>query len=113
MILYLFFLNLEHEAMLYGYKPGHQLQLAYQGRVAWNYSTPREICRHLFKMFNNDPPSDYGERSMSVGDVIVLKGLAGISAYVLEDVGFRWIDLPMKENLEFAEWSTPHEHRTP
>jgi hypothetical protein len=94
---YRFFVNVEKDEQgrnvgFFGYEAGHALELAYQGEV----DAPDDLtcCEWLFERFNIAHPVDYRNRSMSVGDVVVLDGG---KAYTCANIGFREIILP--ENL--------------
>jgi hypothetical protein len=94
---YLFFLNTQTD-FLSGYRQGDKLELAYAGEVEVpsHLSSP-EACMHagcdtLFETFNIDHPNDYRNRSMSVGDVVILG--SNRIAYACESIGWKEIPLP-------------------
>lgn len=60
----------EYERFVHGYKPGAVLELAYSGEI--EAESEAEALSNLFEMFNIAHPSDYRNRSMSVGDVVSL-----------------------------------------
>jgi YodL-like len=94
---YRFFINQETDEQgrlvgFFGYQPGHKLELVYAGEVEAGGST-LHVCEELFYMFNVNRPKDYRNRSMSVGDVLLLTEEDGyVRAFSAESVGFREID---------------------
>lgn len=72
-----------------GYQPGHTLRLAYKGQV--DSADDLHACEYLFGQFNINHPADYRDRSMSVGDVVVLDG----RAYACAVTGFQSIAMPL------------------
>lgn len=61
-------------SMMDGYKPGDPLVLAYADTVEMDdlhYCDDSKL-EFLWRMFNQDYPPDYKQRSMSVGDVVIL-----------------------------------------
>jgi hypothetical protein len=98
-----------HVAMWDGYKPGDPLTEAWTDTEDFSYLGEGEaegiygsldICEVLFERFNVDHPAGYHNRSLSVGDVIILEdqrpGIVGDpkSAYAVAPVGFHQIELP-------------------
>jgi hypothetical protein len=108
---YLFFVNVQKDDAGYwlgfsGYQSGHALELAYAGEIAADSEQAatmretqeererfeeRDACNRLFEKFNINHPSDYRNRSMSVGDVIVFDNRR---AYACESVGWKEIPIP-------------------
>ena len=92
---YQFFLNQEKDEQgrlvgFFGYKPGHALELAHVGTLESDFIA---AANELFEMFNVNHPIDYCNRSMSVGDVLVLTNSDGIVlALAVAPVGFVEID---------------------
>ena len=82
------------------------MKLAYSGEV--EAATPLQAASVLFERFNIDHPADYRNRSMSVGDVVVLsRNGKEIVAYACESVG--WTDItetfdPASKNPEWITW---------
>ena len=110
---YLFFVNTQTD-FFSGYREGDTLELAYAGEVEPDSELAahmretqegrerfeeRGACNRLFETFNIGHPADYRNRSMSVGDVIVLNNK---TAYACAPVG--WIEVPLPvEAIEEAE----------
>ena len=65
----------------FGYRDGHELVLAYKGDTV--DGTQLDVCEDLFSKFNINHPEDYRNRSMSVGDVVVLSDKQGTYAYAV------------------------------
>lgn len=107
---YRFYVNVEQDekgrlvCFMDGYQPGHALQLAYQGelleqcvRQGQSDKTVRLWhCETLFRIFNIEHPVDYRNRSMSVGDVVVLEEVGALWAYACMPVGFAEIPVPVQ-----------------
>jgi hypothetical protein len=102
---YDFYINKDTD-FLSDYKEGNALELAYSGEVeapkrydlhvlADEYPNSERIdkivCEVLFERFNIDHPVDYHNRSMSVGDVVILDGNR---AYTCAGFGFNPIAMP-------------------
>lgn len=95
--LFKFYVNVQRDAEgrwlgFSGYQTGHELKLAYGGSV--EADSDLVACERLFERFNINHPSDYRDRSMSVGDVVVLHSVKSFSgvAYSCESFGFKPIE---------------------
>ena len=75
-----------------GYRPGVILDKAYSGEV--DAATPEAACEALFAKFNCEHPADYKNRSMSVGDVLMLTDGVRVLYFACESVGFKKIGDP-------------------
>lgn len=75
-----------------GYRPGALLEKAYSGEV--DAADPKAACERLFEMFNIDHPADYKNRSMSVGDVVMVTDGVVVLYFACESVGFKAIGDP-------------------
>lgn len=71
---YLLFLNQNPMGVLHGYKATDPLQLVYTGVI--DAKSNMEAVEEVFYKFNNNYPPDYKERSLSVGDVVIVGGVA-------------------------------------
>src|SRR5215472_4269400 len=80
-----------------GYKPGHKLRVAYIGTLLPDDLDSVSACDELFRIFNADRPADYRGRSMSVGDVVVLRfeEAPRTMAYACSSDGFELVDPPI------------------
>lgn len=76
----------------FGYKPGQMMELAYPKVTELEVPTPEAALEEMFRIFNIDHPSDYRNRSMSVGDVVLLITVGGWSAFKCDSVGWSRID---------------------
>jgi hypothetical protein len=82
-----------------GYVPGAHMKLAYVGEIdGFSINIALET---LFEKFNIDHPKDYTERSMSVGDVVVLNGVA----YECASVGWKRLGSFVPE-INNPAWTT-------
>jgi YodL-like protein len=104
---YLFFVNVQKDGDgrwvgFLGYQSGHALELAYHGAVEAEHE--RHACNQLFEKFNINHPRDYRNRSMSVGDVIVIDHR---KAYACESVG--WKETPVPDERESGVLIVDHE----
>jgi hypothetical protein len=83
-----------------GYQPGHKMQLVYRGQLleqCVREGRPSEEvrlwhCEQLYRIFNIHRPDDYRNRSMSVGDVVLLMDGTDLYAYACASFGFEEID---------------------
>jgi hypothetical protein len=105
---YLFFINVQKDAEgrmvnFFGYEDGHALELAYTGEV--EALSDLGACDYLFEIFNIRYPRDYRNRSMSVGDVIVLDNG---KAYAVEPVGWKEIQFPADRLLGAVNTAYPN-----
>lgn len=95
---YTFFLNVtfdpsrEYTSFSDGYKPGAIMKNVYTGEV--EASNHLSACGKLFETFNIDHPADYSNRSMSVGDVIMLTEGVTVRFFAVAGVGFTEIGDP-------------------
>jgi hypothetical protein len=84
-----------HIAPCDGYKPEHPLIQSYS-EIEKFERDPEGICELLFERFNIDHPSNYCNRSLCVGDVIVLEFDHNTClAYSVERFGFKQIEVPV------------------
>ena len=90
-----------HIAPCDGYKPEHPLVQSYSGTmlmVGKHDNTKQDelgICETLFEMFNINHPKDYRNRSMCVGDVVVIEfDTDNVVAYACDRFGFKMIEVP-------------------
>lgn len=78
-----------HLAMMDGWQQGDPLVLAHSGNVeVHRLATPLEMAEELFRLFNIGYPTGYRNRSMSVGDVVVLMLESGPFGMAVQSVGF-------------------------
>jgi hypothetical protein len=82
-----------------GYVPGAHMKLAYVGY--FDGFSINSVLETIFRKFNMDYPKDYVERSISVGDVVVLNGIA----YECASVGWKRLDSFVPE-IKNPAWST-------
>lgn len=59
--------------MIYGYRSGDELTLAYIGSFDTDKTIPDAWAEELFEVFNIHRPSDYRGYDMSVGDVVQVR----------------------------------------
>jgi hypothetical protein len=93
---YRFYVNVEKDEQgrhvgFFGYKQGHALELAYTGEV--EAISDSDALNQLFETFNINHPANYRNRSMSVGDAVVLidESQPLSRTYVCEPVGWKEI----------------------
>jgi len=101
---YMFFVNIQQDEAgrplgFFGYRQGHALELGYESEI--DATSEAEARDRLFEKFNIAHPSDYRNRSMSVGDVIVFDGNR---AYACESAG--WKEVPRPVEAEVARLKT-------
>lgn len=73
-----------------GYRPGAHMKLGYSALFAdfcHNRNHPY-VLESLFETFNINHPGDYRDRSLSVGDVVVLIEDGKRTAYACEPAGW-------------------------
>src|SRR5215469_13617253 len=77
----------------FGYNPGHKMEEVYVGEYLTDEMQPVEsILEELLGIFNTDHPADYRNRSLSVGDVVILEPRPGFyRGFALESFGFEEI----------------------
>jgi hypothetical protein len=75
-----------------GYRPGALLEKAYTGEI--DAADAKAACEKLFEKFNMDHPADYKNRSMSVGDVLMLTDGLRVLYFACESVGWKAIGDP-------------------
>ena len=56
----------------FGYKPGQKLEKVYEGLWAVEITDDHAILEDVFQVFNIQHPPTYRQRSLSVGDVVLL-----------------------------------------
>jgi len=98
-----------HIGMWDGYKPDHSLIVAWIGTISTVEQDDLSICEELFEMFNINHPKGYKNRSLSVGDVVLLthyrnisggwKEAASVKAYKVDRVGFVEISNPAEAQI--------------
>jgi hypothetical protein len=91
---YRFYLNQQQDAEgrligFLGYSQGHALELVHSGQI--EADSPRTACEMLFELFNIHHPRDYRNRSMSVGDVVVIE-TETVNTFACDWVGFKTIE---------------------
>jgi hypothetical protein len=79
--------------MMDGYQCGHKMENVYTMPL-WGMEDDAAALDKAFEIFNINHPSDYKQRSLSVGDVVVLDRTL---AYSCESVGWKLI----------PEWKQP------
>lgn len=79
-------------SMTEGYRQGDPLVLAYTGEV--EADADLAVLEQLFRMFNMEHPKDYTNRSMSVGDVVILGDGDQRRAFSCASIGWQPIDMP-------------------
>jgi YodL-like protein len=96
-------LNCERGAQgfLDGYKEGNAMFNVYQGIVSdkLDGDEPEHVANWVFETFNVNHPVDYRNRSMSVGDVVVITNHIGEAscsetAWACESLGWRQVSIP-------------------
>jgi hypothetical protein len=89
-----FYLNVqknEQGRTIDGYQPGHKLELAFHCEMNNFGNLSREECADkLSEHFDISRPHYYKGRSMSVGDVLLIDGVA----FAYQPVGWKQIDTP-------------------
>lgn len=76
-LVYRFYLNQQLDGqgrllgLVRGYHQGDRLELVYEGQTDLSPLGYLDTCEYLWHVFNVNPPEDYHNRSMSMGDVIV------------------------------------------
>ena len=96
---YQIFLNQEKDeagrlvGMMDGYLPGNEMELADAGDLPGfeppSYEANLEAAEELFRIYNMDHPARYRNRSLSVGDVVVLRvGRPDVAAFACARFGF-------------------------
>lgn len=93
---YILFINIQKDAQgrnvgFDGYAPGHQMEVGYIGQI--NDMPDQQALGTLFETFNINPPRDYANRSMSVGDVALLQTGTDNRAYACESVGWKQVEV--------------------
>jgi len=86
------FLNVQEDEQgrsvgFFGWKPEHAMQLVYTmsvDRVVDSEDADLAIAEEMFEIFNIRHPEDYRNRSLSVGDMVVIDG----RKYACMPVGF-------------------------
>jgi|GEM_PF-3670772 len=99
-----FYWNAERDAaghavgFLDGYRPGHKLEIAYQGFVliheddeSRNLPALVTVAERLFAIFNDNDlrPACYRGPSMSVGSVVEIQGVC----YAVTSIGFERVEI--------------------
>lgn len=69
----------------------------------------RYILENLFEMFNINHPADYKDRSMSVGDVVVLIDCGVETAYSCDGIGWTKLD-SFDPTIRNSDWTTYEEY---
>lgn len=75
-----------------GYKPGAFMKKVYEGEV--DGKDHNDALNKLFTMFNIEHPEDYRNRSMSVGDVVMLTNGVTVRYFAVASFGFTEIGDP-------------------
>jgi YodL-like len=65
-------LNQTRYSAFWQYTPAAALTLAWKGELESDAATDPEVLQETFRRFNLTHPTDYHERSLSVGDVVTL-----------------------------------------
>jgi len=91
-----------------GYKPEHPLVQSYSEIIERSGDEDRlmdaifptkfnlALCEELFERFNIDHPKDYRNRSLCVGDVVVLeRSHNDCVAFAVDRFGFKQVECPM------------------
>jgi hypothetical protein len=105
---YLFLVNQQKDGEgrlvgFFGYESGHKMELAYKGTLPGDSREDLEACEILFRMFNVERPADYRNRSMSVGDVVVLQEWLELPrAYACLAYGFGPVTIPDRRLLQIV-----------
>ena len=101
-------------SMCDGYQKYDPLVFAYADEIDIGERIGKSwACDQIFHIFNIDHPSNYRNRSLSVGDVIYFPGVPILqfsdppTAVAIEKFGFKDIEVP-----DFAKMLIPTEHRT-
>jgi len=97
---YQFYLNQQKDeagrlvGMMDGYQFGHAMELADAGETydPADPSDDSEVLEDLYETYNNVHPAHYRNRSMSVGDVVVLGLGDRVRAYAVDTCGFKKLD---------------------
>jgi hypothetical protein len=83
-----------------GYSEGDLMVEGYSGSV--EAPSMEDACEAVFAFHNQDNRPDwYKAPSLSVGDVVLVDGLANLhdqEAFACRDMGFEWVEMP--ENVE-------------
>lgn len=75
----------------FGFKPWHTMELADGGDI--EAAEDEVVLEEIFRIYNIDHPAHYRNRSLSVGDVIVLDlGTPSVRGYTVEPAGFHKLD---------------------
>jgi len=90
-------------AMSDGYKPGAIMKKVYEGDV--DGKDHNDALNKLYTMFNIEHPADYRNRSMSVGDVVMLTDGLTIRYFAVASFGFTEIGDPALVP-NHPEWTT-------
>jgi YodL-like len=78
-----------------GYKPNHPLVQSYSAIEGFPEISETDLCEFLYERFNIDHPAGYRNRSLCVGDVIVLeRSHNDCVAYAVDRFGFKRVECP-------------------
>lgn len=83
--------------MACGYEPGDELSPVWTGEFDFKSSLYTEILEEVFRIFNLEKPSDYGYRSLSVGDVVCVGADVFEKWFSCEPIGWKEIACPLSE----------------
>lgn len=88
-----------------GYRDGAHLENVYQGTIS--AISTRSAANKLFEIFNIDHPSDYQNRSLSVGDVIALTDVeCNKSIYACENISWKELSQANLDVPPNSNWTT-------
>lgn len=91
---YRLLLNQAPDAMYDGYTTGDPLEDGYRGHLLSDtYERDLAACKRIFEIFNIDHPPTYHNRSMAVGDVLILNRNGISEAFASSRLGFRKITI--------------------
>ena len=84
-----------HIAPCDGYKPEHPLVQSWAATETFDSEDNLEVCEILFERFNINHPAGYRNRSLCVGDMVVLeRSHNDCVAFAVDRFGFKQVECP-------------------